>query len=308
MILIISLSPAWQRTLFFETFLPGKVNRATRVIESASGKGVNVARVVKTLGVPACLLSVAGGHRGKLFQQALNTEDLAAHVVPIKGETRLCQTLISNGLITEVVEEAAGLSPREMRTFLACFTSAVKRASMVVLSGSVPKACGDDILARLARISRTQGVPVLADTQGAQLLNLMKERPDLVKINRAELAEATGQATLAGGTKELMRRGAGLVVISDGARAVTAVAGSKSWKVMPPAITAINPIGSGDAMLAGLAAGMAEGHILTSALELGVACGAANALTEMPGVVKIKDITRLMRTFTPVRPTPPAWA
>ncbi|MEI8352271.1 MAG: 1-phosphofructokinase family hexose kinase [bacterium] len=308
MILIISLSPAWQRTLFFDTFLPGKVNRATRVIESASGKGVNVARVLNTLGVPVCLLTVAGGHRGKLFQQALNTEDLGAHVLAIKGETRLCQTLITPGLITEVVEEAAGLSPREMRTFLACFTSAVKRASLVVLSGSVPKTCGNDVLARLARISRTQGVPVLADTQGAPLLNLVKEQPDLVKINRAELGEASGQATLAGGARELMRRGAGLVVISDGARAVTAFAGGKCWKVIPPAITAVNPIGSGDAMLAGLAAGMATGQVLTSALELGIACGAANALTEMPGGVKIKDVKRLMRTFKPVRPTPPAWA
>jgi fructose-1-phosphate kinase PfkB-like protein len=61
-------------------------------------------------------------------------------------------------------------------------------------------------------------------------------------------------------------------------------------------------------MLAGLAAGMAKGQILTSAVELGIACGAANALTEMPGVVKIKDVTRLLRAFKPVRSTPPAWA
>ena len=68
MILVVGLSPAWQRTLQFEKLIPGKVNRAKRVRETASGKGVNVARVASILGAKIRLLTVASGHRGELLE------------------------------------------------------------------------------------------------------------------------------------------------------------------------------------------------------------------------------------------------
>lgn len=297
MILTVSLSPAWQRTLLFKDFHEGHVNRAIRVIESAAGKGVNVARVVNTLGLPVCLLTVAGGQRGRLFRHELVSEGISTHVVSIKGETRLCQTIVTSGAVTEVVEESAELSHREQSAFLTAFTSAVKRASMVVLSGSVPHSCGDSFMAELAGIGNRWGVPVMADTQRVQLLRLMKARPVLVKINREELAAATGQGSLKRGAHELMKLGANSVVISDGARAVTVFSGGGNWKILPPRIKALNPIGSGDAMMAGIAAGLAQGQSLDAAVNLGVACGASNALTETPGAVNLRTIKRLMRAF-----------
>src|SRR5207249_1617308 len=95
MILVVGLSPAWQRTLVFEDFIPGKVNRATRVSEMASGKGVNVARVASILGAPVRLLTVAGGTRGRLLKAQLAIQGLDARIVPVKAETRICQTLLT---------------------------------------------------------------------------------------------------------------------------------------------------------------------------------------------------------------------
>lgn len=290
MILVVGLSSVWQRTLFFDAFHPGEVNRARRVVETASGKGVNVARVLTTLGAKAHVLTVAGGRRGELFRRALAADGVSARVVPVHGETRMCQTLVG-GVVTEVVEETPALRPSELKAVMRAFAEELRRAEMLVLSGTVPRGCGDDFCAQLARVARERDVPVVVDTQRAQLMGAVRERPTLVKINRAELSAATGR----GGVGELMRLGAERVVISHGAKAVLAFDGRERWSVQPPRVKALNPIGSGDSMLAGIIVGLLKGQSLKEVVRFGVACGAANALTETSGVVRMADVRRLLR-------------
>jgi tagatose 6-phosphate kinase len=294
MILVVGLSSVWQRTLFFESFHSGEVNRAKRVLETASGKGVNVARVLRTLGMKARVLTVAGGRRGELFQRALKTDEVSARVVPVGRETRMCQTLIGDGVVTELVEESPSLSASEVKAVMRAFEEELRRAEMLVLSGTVPGGCGDDFGARLARAARMRGVPVAVDTQRAQLMGVAREQPVLVKINQAELATATGMSGVGKGVRELMRLGAERVVISHGAKAARAFDGRERWQVVPPRVKAVNPIGSGDAMLAGIVAEMVRGKTLKTALRFGVACGGANALTETSGVVRMADVRRLL--------------
>jgi tagatose 6-phosphate kinase len=273
MILVVGLSPAWQRTLEFASLAPGQVNRAIRVREMASGKGVNVARVARQLGAAVRLLTVAGGSRGRQLMAGLRPAD----VVRVKAETRVCQTLIAGGVITELVEEAGALSRAEVAEVVRRFERNQARARLIVLSGSVPAGCGDDFYARLIRRAR---VPVLVDAHGPSLVHAMAARPFAVKVNRDEFRGGVG---------------AEWVVISDGARRVEARHGRESFAVMPPRVKAVNTIGSGDAMLAGMAVALASGDAMPEAIRLGVACGAANALTELPGFVNPADVKRLLR-------------
>jgi len=287
-VLVVNLSPAWQRTLFFSKFQPGEVNRVRRVVESASGKGVNVARVLNTLRIPVRLLTVAGGHRGELFRRALAKEGISARIVPVRSETRFCQTLVAS-TATELVEEAAPLSRRELRAWLATFHGELAGAKWLVLTGTVPQGCGEEFYARLTRTARRQGVPVLLDAQRAQLMKAVRERPSLVKINRSELLAAAGK----GGVAELLAAGAQCVVITRGAKSVDVYEGKARWRMHPPRVRAVNPVGSGDAMLAGICYGLCRGWSVREAVRMGMACGAANALTETAGVVRLRDLRRL---------------
>jgi tagatose 6-phosphate kinase len=304
MILVVGLSPAWQRTLVFGKIVPGKVNRAVRVSETASGKGVNVARVASILGADVKLLTVTGGQRGRLLKAQLKQQGLTAHVVPVKAETRICQTLLAHRTTTELVEEAGPLTSTEVREVLRAFTLAVRKADLVVLTGTVPKGCGDDFYARLVDESTDHGVRVLIDTQKVQLRNALKRRPFLVRINRDELAAATG--TKSPGRKgilpaldKLMRRGPGWAVISDGAKSiyVSESPGARTSTFTPRRVQTKNPIGSGDAMMAGIAVGLVRGQLVPEAVRFGAACGAANAMTAAPGFVRTKDVRRLFSTL-----------
>jgi tagatose 6-phosphate kinase len=300
MILVVCLSSSWQRTLFFPEFSPGKVNRATHRVETASGKGVNVARVAMQLGAKVRILTTAGGTRGKLFRKALKADGVSATIISVSGETRLCQTLIGcsncpTPLITEIVEESPALSPSEFMAFVSAYSKALRQASLVVLIGTVPTGCGNGCYADFVKQANRLNIPVLVDAQRDLLIQAIREHPSLVKINRAELAEATGTTNLARGVKELAKRGAKRIVISQGARPAMAFDGTCSWKVTPPKINVVNSTGCGDAMMAGIATGLQRGNSLENALKLGVACGAANALTDTAGAIRQSDVNRFLR-------------
>ena len=304
MILVVGLSPAWQRTLEFDEIVPGKVNRAARVSETASGKGVNVARVASILGANVKLLTVAGGLRGQLLKAQLKRQGLTARVVLVKTETRICQTLLSGGTTTELVEEAGPLTSTEVREVLRAFTLAVRKADLVVLTGTVPKGCGDDFYARLVDESARREVRVLIDTQNAQLRIALKRRPFLVRINRDELTAATGiecvgRRGVLPALGKLMRRGPRWAVISDGAKSihVSESPGVRASTFSPPRAQTKNPIGSGDAMMAGIAVGLVRGQSVPKAVRFGAACGAANAMTAEPGFVRMQDVRRLCWTL-----------
>jgi tagatose 6-phosphate kinase len=303
MILVVGLSPAWQRTLVFEELVPGKVNRATHVSETASGKGVNVARVASILGADVRLLTVAGGNRGRLLRAKLEKQRFGTHVVPVGAETRICQTLLGGDGATELVEESGALTSVEVRNVRRAFGAEVRRARLVVLTGTVPRGCGDDFYARLVAESQRLGVPVLIDAQKAQLRNALKHRPLLVKVNRDELAAATRvsyerTSAMLHALRKLVNEGPEYAVITDGAKSVYAFAkpGRTVTILKPPYVKAKNPIGSGDAMMAGITVGLSRGESMTEAVHLGIACGAANAMTTEPGFVRLADVKRLCST------------
>jgi tagatose 6-phosphate kinase len=259
--------------------------------------------VAEQLGAKVRLLTVAGGHWGRLLEQSLREEGFNSQIIRVRSETRICQTLLATGFATtELVEETRPLTKREVGRVLSHFARDVRRARLVVLSGTVPPGCGDDFYARLIREANRRSIPVLIDTQRAQLLNAVKERPFLVKINRDELGAAVGMSCdSVAGLRRAARRLAGLgaqrIVLTHGAEGVYAFEDSllKGAAFRPPRVEARNPIGSGDAMLAGVACGLWRGETFLEALRMGIACGSANAMTREPGCVRLGDVCALLK-------------
>ncbi len=108
MILCLGTTPTMQRTMLFDRVRIDGVNRATEVREYASGKSVNVAKVLKTLGNNALATGFVGGPRGGLITQHLNQAGAPHDFVIVDHNTRLCTTIIDreSGNVTELVEES----------------------------------------------------------------------------------------------------------------------------------------------------------------------------------------------------------
>ncbi len=93
---------------------------------------------------------------------------------------------------------------------------------------------------------------------------------------------------------DLHDRGAERVVITAGKDPAVAFDGRAFWRIHSPRLTALNPIGSGDAFTAAMVWRFLRGDDLGEAARWGAAAGAANALTLMAGEVELKDVERLV--------------
>jgi tagatose 6-phosphate kinase len=238
-----------------------------------------------------------------LLRENLEHQPFGTRFVPVNAETRICQTLLSRECATELVEESAALSSTETKNVLRAFGAEARKAKLVVLTGTVPKGCGNDFYAQLIAQSQRLGVPVLIDAQKSQLLNALRTRPFLVKINRDELAAAARvncdqRSGVSRALRRLLNNGPQYAVITDGAKSV--YVSEKTAQTLtilaPPRVKAKNPIGSGDAMMAGIAVALMRGKSVLEAVRLGIACGAANAMTAEPGVVRLAAVKRLCST------------
>jgi tagatose 6-phosphate kinase len=265
--LIVSLTPALQETRVVDRLRVGDVNRCRSVTRSDAGKGVNVARVIEQLGGRAVLTGFGKG-------------------VPV----RVCVTIRdeATGAVTELVEEAPLPAPDVWRAFYRQYDRQVKRTGYVVMCGALMPGAPANVYAKLAAAA---SCPVIIDSQREPLLRVLRHRPFLVKLNAHELQNTLGKA----GPGELLKRGALNVLVTDGAKGARLVTPAGKWDYRPPRIKPVNPIGSGDAVTAGIVVGLQRGQELPEAVRLGIACGTANALTPTSGYVVVRDVRRLLR-------------
>jgi tagatose 6-phosphate kinase len=301
-VLCVGVTPAWQETLEFDRVQLGEVNRCRTVTLSAAGKAGNVARVLHTLGAPVILLSFCGGETGKLRLGDLKRAGVSVQIVPTRSATRVCQTLIdrSTGEITELVREAPLPARAEWASLLHRFEKALGHARLAVISGALMPGARETVYRDLARLARLRGVPVIIDSQKTALMKTLPCRPLIVKLNVHELENTLGRSfrgekQIVTGARRLIQGGAQQVVVTNGSQGAWLVLPDRIWRFKPPHIRALNPIGSGDAMTAGIACGILKSKDVVDGMRLGMACGAANALTLTPGDIDLGTVWKLTR-------------
>lgn len=301
MIQCVGLNPVFQRTLTIEHFHLNAVNRAKpEVLEGSAGKGINVARVLATLGKTPVTTGFLGGYTGERISHFLQQEALDADFVQTANATRTCTTILDpiNKTHTELVEEGKPVSAQEVEQMYQVFERNLCDCQLVTISGTAPQQVPEDVYFQFTTRARQQNIPVLVDTQKQLLLQCLKAQPFLIKINREELGIAFDQPVDSETAffdllQRVHQQGVEWVVITHGKDATIVSHRGKRWALTPPTVTVVNPIGSGDAMLAGIAAGIVDGFEALEAIRCGVACGSANALTLPTGTVYREDVKRL---------------
>jgi tagatose 6-phosphate kinase len=285
MILIVNLNLAVDHIVEVDELRAGEVQRSRQTRQQAGGKGVNVARVLKTLGEASLLLGFCGGRAGDLIAAGLRAEQIAARCTNVRAESRTCLIINDLGRRAQTVINAPGaiISDAEWRDFEATYLRELPRAQLVAIDGSLPPNLREDTYARLATAARDAGKRVVLDCAGASLDHALGARPFLVKINAAEASEFSGAPVTdfpgaARAARRLRERGAEHAMITLGEQGALFDFGGARYRFVAPRVRAINSVGSGDAALAGLAAALCRGETVEEAGALAVAAGAANAL------------------------------
>ncbi len=305
MLLCFTPNPAIDRVLLAPGFRHAESVRVADARESAGGKGINVARVALALGLPARVCGPLAGANGRRIAALADDEGFDTRWCWLAdGESRVCMLVIDEAAPDTLVinERGPTTSAADWDALARLVTIEAAQADAVTVSGSLPPGVAADTLAALLReLSSHQAVYL--DTSGTALIAALDLPLALLKVNAEELGQALGTpiATPAEACAAAIRvqaRGPLAVIVTLGPAGAVAVDTNGAWLARPPAIAAISAVGSGDAMLAGVAAALAEQRGLNEALRLGVACGAANTLTIGAGIVRADDIARLRAATT----------
>jgi len=301
MILCIGTTPAVQRVMVFRQLTLDAVNRAVTTLDGAAGKSVNVAKVLQVLGERPFATGFLGGDRGEYLRALLTARGIELEFVTVTPRTRQCITVVdrSAGTHTELVEESQSVAPADYERLMAVLRRRVQGCRAVVMSGTITPGGPSDLYFRGTQMAQAAGALAVVDAEGAALTEALRAKPGLVKPNRSELAATVGReleddAGVMSALRELSERGAQRVVVTAGKGAALAFDGRTFWRIHPPRIAAVNPIGSGDAFAAGLVWRLLRGEDLGEACRWASAVGAANALTPMAGEVHFNDVERLL--------------
>lgn len=304
MIAIIAPSLDDKRIYTVPQLQPGTVQRSSVVFRHASGKGANAARAAAALGAGVRLCATVGAAMRRIVEEQLGVAGIQLRLIDTGQPTRSCITILEkDGRATELVQEALPLSAREASEFHDAAMDIIGGADTVLLAGSLPVGLANDFYLRCARQARAHAAAVIIDTQRLPLLRALEAGDCVVKINREELGNTLGTVLspedVVNAAQRFAERTAASVIVTDGAGPVHVCRmGEAATSFMPPAVVAVNPVGSGDSMSGALAVGFDREWALEAALPFAIAAGAANAASLLPGDVEPALVQTLSRAMS----------
>jgi 1-phosphofructokinase family hexose kinase len=302
MILCVTLNACLDKTLTVPEWRPGDSVRGQGVSEVVGGKGNNVARALVRLGRSARPVTFLGGHVGARCEELLRRDDgLDPLVIPIVTATREIVTVRT----AETSEQTAFFDPDpEISTAEAdSLAREVEKAlsdpstQALTLSGSSPSRSTHGLYSDLIALGRARKIPVFLDTYGPALDAVWGFWPDSIQLNRREATAHLkttnpSESDLLGLLESWSRHGVRCGVVTDGAKPALAVIHGRRYRIVPPELVAVNPIGSGDCLLAGLADAWLSGLPPEGLLRHAFACAVANSVVWEAGHIELAEVNR----------------
>ncbi|MHB9112567.1 MAG: 1-phosphofructokinase family hexose kinase [Thermoleophilia bacterium] len=305
MIVTVTLNAALDRTLTVPNFQAGFRHRASESLTLPGGKGVNIARALKSLGQPVIATGLAGGKTGIRIVEDLTAEGILNDFVRIRGESRTSTAIIdpTSNTQTELNEYGPVVTARELHAFMEKFTYIAKGADVVIIAGSLPRKVKDSFYKEIiGALSATDALTVL-DTAGEPLRMAIKANPGLVSPNIFEAEALVGHEFAEDedslhAAVQLSRMGAGSAIITHPGGCFAYLddgnGSQKTFTVKIPPQDPISTVGSGDAFLAGYVSARVSGKSDAECLRYAVACGAANTQKYGAGVFDVHDVKRFV--------------
>ena len=303
MITTVCMNPSFDKTASVKALKPGDLNRLCDVRVDVGGKGVNVAVVLKRLGVPVGCVGCLGERGRESFLKMIRQEDVPFDYLPMPGEVRTNLKLVdeSTRTVTEFNEPGISMNQSQLEDFLTLLKEKSEKSDYVVLSGRLPEGCEETTYQRCLKV--LEGKRCVLDCAGETLLHGIKEKPFLIKPNLPEIEAIMKKElrTLRGlrdAALFLIEYGAQNVIISMGKYGAMLVSRQDTFFAPALMVEARSTVGAGDAMIGGVLAGLSRGESLEESFRCGVAAGAASVMTDGTQLLRQPDFEALLPKVT----------
>jgi 1-phosphofructokinase family hexose kinase len=301
MILTVTINPLLEHRLFFKSLDLGKSNRCNKELFYAGGKGINVSRQLNFLGIKNSAFTFLGGNNGKLLRHCLTDDKIDFTVLSTKSETRIADLIIEepDKRITTLFGINSEISVEESSEFKSRLDKMIYNCSAVIFSGSSPCSAADDIFPYGIELANKYDKISILDTYGRHFQSCIDAQPTAIHNNIDEVEKSLG-LTLADEKNKLeylhdmYSKNIKMIFLTDGAGMIYASKFDFCYTIKPPKINPVDPTGSGDAFIAGIAYGLENSLVFEEFVKIASALGAANAESLKTCEVSLDEMHRLI--------------
>jgi 1-phosphofructokinase len=291
MIITVTLNPTLDKTLSVPELQPGTVHRAQILREDLGGKGINVSRALRALGIPSSMTGFMGGATGQIMTSGLQAAGFDVYFVEVEGETRRNITLLdeANGLYTKINEPGPRVATRHLAALQSQIDQLARPGDLWAFCGSLPPGAPFDLYSRLILQVHERGGRALLDSSGLAFREGVAAHPFAIKPNSEEASELLESPLRSDeehctAARRLQADGVPVVAVTRGAQGLVLAMEGQILQTTPPSIPARSPVGAGDAALAGLLWAVSDECGPVETARRVVACGTATAMQEGTGV------------------------
>ena len=287
MIYTVTLSPSIDYIVRMSNMRSNTTNRTDSEEFYFGGKGINVSQVLAELDLDSTAFGFVAGFTGEAIEKGLRHNRIRTDFIHLnEGFTRI-NIKIKAGGETEINGQGPDIPEAALEQLMQKLDQ-IKDGDTLVLAGSIPKTCPDDIYERMLERVKDKKIMIAVDATRKLLVNSLSMRPFLIKPNRLELSEifhkeVETEDDVKKYAGKLQEMGARNVIVSlgrKGAFLLDETGATHSCGVLKQPV--INTVGAGDSMVAGFIAGYLKTGDYGYALKLGSACG--NATSFLPGL------------------------
>ncbi len=284
MIYTVTLNPSIDYVIKLDHLKTGQINRVNSENVYPGGKGINVSRILKTLGDDNIATGFVSNFTGDFIKNSLSEMNIKSDFIQLdNGFTRI-NVKIKSDEETEINGGGPEISDEKLGELFDKL-SFLKEDDILVLAGSIPSTLKEDLYEKIMNHVKEHNVKVVVDATKNLLLNVLKYNPFLIKPNNHELEEMFNvklkdESDIITYAKKLQDMGARNVLISRGKDGALLITEDKEVYVSnTPKGDVINSVGAGDSMVAGFISGYLKHNSYKEALKLGAASGSATAFS-----------------------------
>lgn len=298
MILTITMNPAIDRVYAVNNFHVNHLFRPDAITSTAGGKGLNVARVAKTMGSEVMVTGLLGGCTGKYISTQIDEMGIRNRFVQIAGTSRICINIVDlkSKTSTEILETGPVVKEDELHNFFNKFKSLIKYCDIITASGSLPSQVPDDFYRRLIEYSEKHDKKFILDTAGDYLYQGIKAKPYMVVPNQDEVkaylnVDQVNFSDYILALKRLHSAGIALPIITLGSNGVLTIFDGAIFHYQANPIKVVSAVGSGDAFVAGCAVALSKDKSVHEVIKLGMACGMSNCNFLRTGIISKDQVS-----------------
>ncbi len=303
MILTVCPNTALDKIIFIKEWIPGTPMRTNHVVTCVGGKGLNSAVVLRHLGAETVGMGFFAGNTGKELIELLKEYGIVPEPVWVGGTNRIAHVIAEEktNIHSHVITGEVIVSPEQKLEFIDKFIKRMKDAEWVIFAGSLPPSMNDDFYAELITIAKEARVPSLIDSQKQYIIEAIKAKPDIVKLNWEEFEwtfnkKAETLESLILQAKQLYKNEEiKNLVMTLGKNGMLAFTTEGNYLAKAPIQKPVNAAGAGDAVSSTLAYRLSKGDSWESALKWSSAVSAATVLTERTGDIEMADVERIYK-------------